>query len=291
MDVVYVVTDTISGLKYIGSKKNWLGGRTYFGSPNCKSKRFKKHLIQVVWKEALKSRPDTFQFEVLESYDSVEHDVLLARELYWQKHYDVVRSPNYINAGFAKKGFCGDIYAQMTSDEVLKTKAKVSASIQANMDAMTSAERAEKFGLKGTANGNSGKRWSAQQVQEASDRSKVWFISNTSYKKGKTHEELYGVENAAKFSSRLSESASSRTGEKNHFFGKHHNSETKEAIRRQNKGKKPANTKLVKIGMEVFRGLNEASMATGIKSTTIWHRIHSKNSKYAQYSYTNTEKP
>ena len=56
MDIVYLITDTITNLKYLGSKKNWKGENTYWGSPNCKNKRYKKYELQQEWKRNLKSR-------------------------------------------------------------------------------------------------------------------------------------------------------------------------------------------------------------------------------------------
>jgi hypothetical protein len=46
---------------------------------------------------------------------------------------------------------------------------------------------------------------------------------------------------------------------------------------------------LIELSIEgnVHEGLRAASVATGIKETTIWHRIHSKNKKYENYKYTN----
>ena len=51
---------------------------------------------------------------------------------------------------------------------------------------------------------------------------------------GKTFEELYGKEKACEMKEKLSKYASSRTGEKNAFFGKHHNEETKRKIGKSN---------------------------------------------------------
>jgi len=59
----------------------------------------------------------------------------------------------------------------------------------------------------------------------------------------------------------------------------------------KNKGKKPINTKVVQIGTLVFAGLAEASIATGEKATTIWYRIHSKNSRFDEYRYGETPNP
>lgn len=43
--------------------------------------------------------------------------------------------------------------------------------------------------------------------------------------------------------------------------------------------------KKVQIGDKQFESLTQASIETGIKYTTIWHRINSKNEKYKEYNY------
>jgi hypothetical protein len=42
---------------------------------------------------------------------------------------------------------------------------------------------------------------------------------------------------------------------------------------------------MVSIDGNIYNGLKEASSFTGIKETTIWHRINSKNKKYENYKY------
>lgn len=286
MDIVYLITDTITGLKYIGSKKNWLGEGTYFGSPNCKSKRFKKFKLQEQWKESIKTRPESFTFAILDQYESIDHRDLIDRELFWQKKFNVVRSMEYINAGFAKRGFLGNIYEQMTPEEAEKTKAKVANSIKQRYEAMTPEERkvlSEKF--IGEANPNYGNKWSEEQRKAMQNRMVEYYETHTIYNKGKTWEELVGEDRAKEIKSMLSEQASKKVGASNPFYGKHHTEDTKKKISKASKGRKPTNTKKVKIGDVVYEGLVEASKAIGVKPTTIWHRIHSKNPAYKDYSY------
>ena len=96
MDIVYLIKDTVTGLKYIGSKKDWQGPGTYFGSPSCKSEVFKKYALQQEWKKAVKERPDSFELEVLESFDEIPHKELFEKGLkglplssveQYQRHY------------------------------------------------------------------------------------------------------------------------------------------------------------------------------------------------------------
>ena len=84
MDIVYLITDTVTDLKYLGSKKNWKGENTYWGSLSCKNKRYKKYELQQEWKRNLKLRLNTFKFEILESYENIPHKELLKIELSYQ---------------------------------------------------------------------------------------------------------------------------------------------------------------------------------------------------------------
>lgn len=77
-----------------------------------------------------------------------------------------------------------------------------------------------------------------------------------------------------------------RLGERNPFYGKSHSNEVKKKIGESRKGKKPSNTRKIEIDEIVYEGLTEASLATRIKPTTIWHRIRSTNKKYKSYNYT-----
>jgi hypothetical protein len=104
-------------------------------------------------------------------------------------------------------------------------------------------------------------------------------------RKGKSKEEFLGKEKTDIFKKKMSEIAKTRTGEKNPFYGKKHSEETIENIKKRLKGRKPPNIKKIYIEGEIYEGLNEASKNTRIKSTTIWHRIHSKNIKYKNYYY------
>lgn len=286
MDVVYLITDTITNLKYIGSKKNWKGVGTYFGSPNCRSPRFKKYKIQQEWKAALKTRKDTFVFEILEQYESIEHTKLTERELFWQKKLDVVKSTEYINAGFAKHGFHGNIYEQLSNEEATLIKEKISLSMKLRYETMPIDIRnalSKKF--QGQSNGNYGNKWSNMQKMRASIRMKEYFKTNISYKKDKTHIQIFGKEKALEISKKLSKVASERIRDKNPFFGKHHTEASKKKIAESNRGRIPPNTRKVKIDGIIYESLAAASKATNIKIPTIWHRLNSKNTKYITYSY------
>jgi hypothetical protein len=66
MDVIYLIEDSESGLKYIGSKKNWEGEDSYWGSLCCKNKKSKKYNLQKQWKENFLNHKETFSFNILD---------------------------------------------------------------------------------------------------------------------------------------------------------------------------------------------------------------------------------
>lgn len=53
------------------------------------------------------------------------------------------------------------------------------------------------------------------------------------------------------------------------------------------KGREPSNKKIVIINNIEYNGLCETENKTGIKGTTIWYRIHSKN--YPNFYYKSYE--
>jgi hypothetical protein len=138
---------------------------------------------------------------------------------------------------------------------------------------------------RGECNGNFDNRWNDAQRAKMSERRLKHFAENVSIFKGKTFEEMNGVEAATIRRKAISERAKKRTGNKNSFFGKAHSDETKRLLAEQRKGIKPTNTKKVSISGVVYEGLTEVFKATGVKATTIWHRIRSKNPKYTAYFY------
>lgn len=120
MHVIYEITDTITNLKYIGSKRNWKGNGTYFGSLGCKCERLKKYKLQQEWKESVKSRPLTFSFRILESFEEISNKDLINKELEYQKKYNVVKSEQYVNAGYAM--YCGGLGGKPGMKSGLKSK-------------------------------------------------------------------------------------------------------------------------------------------------------------------------
>jgi hypothetical protein len=286
MDVVYMVTDTVTGRKYVGSKKNWKPEKGYMGSPNCKSPKVKKYTPQQEWKQALKERPETFTFTLLECYEATTNEELLAHERRCQLERDAINSDEYINASIAGAiGYRGNIYEGLSNEEAQELKDRIRTSMLERNSKLSKEERASMWSFPGSFNPNYGNRWSDAQRSVASKRMLSYFQHHKPYRQDKTNVEMFGVEKAKEISDTLSKYASQRTGAKNPFYGKSHTEALKQKSRERMLGKKPSNTKTVSINGVQYQGLTEASKATGIKVPTLCHRIHSRNPKFKDFVY------
>jgi hypothetical protein len=128
--------------------------------------------------------------------------------------------------------------------------------------------------LKGKGNPNYGNNWTDEQKKIQSDKIiKMW--SNP--------ENLKKIMKPKLDSTKMGKH--DKSGEKNPFYGKKHSKKSLEIMSEKRKGKKPGNIKKILIEGNIYEGLQAASNATGIKGTTIWHRIHSENRKYENYKY------
>ncbi len=128
--------------------------------------------------------------------------------------------------------------------------------------------------LKGNGNPNYGNYWTDEQRKIQSNKiTKVWSNPKNLKKimKPKSNSDNMGKHD--------------KNGEKNPFYGKKHSEETRKILSEKRTGKAPSNIKKLSIGGTTYDGFYKASIATGIKGTTIWHRINSKNKKYEDYRY------
>lgn len=287
MDIIYQIKDTITELKYIGSKKNWQGPGTYWGSPNCKSKRCKKFLLQQQWKEALSIRKESFEFTILEQFDDIPHKTLLETELRWQKYFNVLSDPTFINASYAKKGYLGNIYETFSIEEQNLIKEKIRNSIVERYGRMSTEEKKKLYGKTGSTNPNFDNRWSDSQRKNLSEKMKNYYKTNSNYKKGRKFEEIYGTEKSNSIKQIMREKILKRgiSGEKNPFYGGKHSEETRE--RMKNSWAKRAISKIM-VDNVVFSGATEASRIFNMPRTTIFNRC--KNKKFPTWIFLNDSK-
>jgi hypothetical protein len=128
--------------------------------------------------------------------------------------------------------------------------------------------------LKGEGNPNYGNNWTVEQKKEQSKKVTI---------KMKNLETLEKMRKPKSDTSKMGKY--DKSGENNPFYGKTHSEDTRKILSKSRIGKKPSNTRKILIEGNIYDGLTEASIGTGIKGTTIWHRIHSKNKKYENYKY------
>lgn len=284
MHVIYVITDTIDKIQYVGSKRWYRTAKhesKYLGSPNCQSKRNKNYKLQQNWLAAIQSRPETFKFNVIAEFKTISRTELLRYEGLIQMYYNVVKSDKFINAAIANVsyGMYGDTMSSLTDDEKKARKKKISEGLRKTFDAMPEDERRRKFTKYGKNNGMYGKHHS----EKTKARIRLKNIGSTPPNKGLTNVELFGQEKAKDISTKLSISARNRTGEKNSFYGKHHTKETRQAISIANTGRIPVNASKISIDSQLYNSIREASRKLHIKHTTIWYRLQSVNPKFNTY--------
>jgi group I intron endonuclease len=246
------------GIYRIINKKN---GKCYYGSSKNIEKRWKRHKTGLKHKNHHnlklqrawdKYGEDSFDFEVVEE---CELNNLLACE---QKYLDLL--PEY-NVGIKSSG--GDnLTNNPNRDEIIN---KMTSSIRDKYSKLT-----------------------REEVMKIHSKP---MESNPNWKGGVTY-------NYCKCGKRIVYKAKScikclnREGENNPFYGKHHTEENKAYLSKINK-ERPVNEKcqrIVIIDDVEYSSLKEASEKTGINWGTIRFRALSKNKRFENYKFKDTEK-
>jgi hypothetical protein len=88
MNIIYEVFDPVTNKRYIGSKSNYKGTGTYYGSPSSEE-----------LKSIIRERKETLIFNILEEVENFSE--LISRENFYQKKFKVVENPNYWNIKYA----------------------------------------------------------------------------------------------------------------------------------------------------------------------------------------------
>lgn len=99
----------------------------------------------------------------------------------------------------------------------------------------------------------------------------------------KGHKRNVGRKLSPEHIKKISLKAKMRTGERNSFYGKTHSVETKDLLRKQKLGKKPANALKTSAEGKVFNSGAEAAVFFNISNGTVSHRVRSKN--YPEWFY------
>jgi group I intron endonuclease len=255
--------------------------KIYIGSAKNLDKRWRRHLndlksgkhINIHLQRAFnKYGIENFRFEILEICD---YDSILQRE---QFYLDKFR-PFEIGFNIGSKSSGGDNLTNNPNRE--KIILKIKNSINKNISKMSKEER--KRSNPGKFNPNFRKKWSEEQKNKASENQKNNPNNHFKLNKNKTNIEIYGKDKAMEISKKLSNHASTRTGEKNPFFNKKHSKESKDKISKSRKGKKPTNRKKISIKEIIYESYADASKSLNIPIVTIRWRCLSKNSKFESY--------
>lgn len=264
---VYKIVCKTSGRFYVGSSKN-LNER--WNTHLC-NLRGNKHINRHLQSSFNKYGEDSFVFETLEECDV---DNLFDREQFY------IDSLDACSVGFnIGRSSCGgdNISNNPNKNDIVK---RIKNKILENLSNMSEEERKLRWSKPGDKNPNYGKRWSDQMRKDASDRNKGRDPIN----KGKTNSDLLGHEKSVEISTKLSEYASKRVGEKNPFFGKSHTDESKDKIRKSRIGRYHGdqNIKII-IDGTLYNSYSEASRILEIPIVTIRWRCLSKNPKFSNY--------
>ena len=273
---IYKITNLKNGKFYIGSTLDFESRK----KRHLKCLKNKKHHNIYLTRAYEKYGEESFVF----SYKEIDVEDKKHLQLLEERYINFCwNSGKLYNVSKMASG--GDLISYHPNhDEIVKKNSETNKKRYTKM-----SEDERKFLSKkmtGKNNPNYGNKWSNEQRKRASLIQKKKVEEGTcSFLKlhGKTFEELYGKEKACEMKEKLSKYASSRTGEKNAFFGKHHNEETKRKIAEKNRGRKnEAQFKKVLYNGIIYESAAECGRKLGISHVTISYRA--KNNIYG-FSY------
>lgn len=261
---------------------NIKNGKYYVGSSIDIEKRFGRHMRELVANEHHniylqrawnKYGENSFEFSIIKECCS-EGEARKLEQSYLDNHIKEL-----YNISLASSG--GDLISNNPNRDAII--AKMSKSLKIRYSNLSCEERKKIYGKRGESNGMYGRG----HTQETRDKiSKILRDKHLKgYRRGKTFEELFGEDKAREMRENLSKAASSRVGEKNHFYGKTHSGETRARISEAMKGNLPTNARKVEIDGVVYPSATEAARQLGVCCATILHRIKSSNKKYVSYKY------
>lgn len=263
---VYIIKNKVTNKFYVGHS---IDINKRFNAHKSYLKRNIHHCIylQRSWN---KYGEDNFEFITVKSYISEEESIKL--EQYYIDNFknDIYNTGDYANSG-------GDLLSN--NPNRLQIIHKRIESQKKVLEKMSKSERIEKFSRSGVKNGMYGKSHTSEVKKLISSKNK----GNIPVNKGKSLEENVGELKAKEIKKNLSDLAKNRVGNKNPFYGKHHSEESKLKLKNAMIGKKPVNSKKVRIDNVIYESLTDASRKLNVVPATILYRIRSKN--YPTYEY------
>lgn len=249
--------------------ENIHNGKFYVGSSIEIEKRFSRHKRELnknihhcfpLQQDWLIFGEEAFLFTAFQEFDFEEP----ARELE-QLILDIYYNQTY---NMSKHAIFGDVISDHPMRENIISK--MSNSLKARYDKMSTTERKTIYGRSAEKNGMYGRIHSRETKEKISQMNK-----GNQYAKGTIR--------SKKYKEHMSQIASERIGEKNPFYGKKHSSETKEKIANANKGKLPSNTKKVCIDGVVYESATLAAKDIKVATATVLNRIRSD--KFPTYNF------
>lgn len=254
---IYKIVNTTNGKCYVGSAKNF----TKRWARHFKDLRNGAHSSIKLQRSYDKHGESVFIPQIIELVE-YEKTQIIEREDYWISQLD--SKANGYN--IADASFGDNLSHHPNRTEIIK---KISNSINDNISNMTQHERNKKFGQPGKLNGMFGRTHTEETKRLLSEIN----IGN-SHRLGK---KLANEDTRAK----LSEIAKLRVGELNPFHGHTHSDEAKAKMSESAKGRRNTSChKAIVVNGVEYACLKDATVATGIKPTTIWHRCRSENKKF-----------
>jgi group I intron endonuclease len=270
--IIYEIKNKVNGKLYIGQhSSNELS--TYWGSGKLIKKAIEKYGVE------------NFEKTILEKCSN--KDELNEREIYWIKEKDSIKNGYNLTEG----GTGGDNSKFINYSEDWKEGQRNRT--KHYWDSLSDEERKERSdkvsnennGMYGKIGPWKGKKLPKEMIQKQLDSRRSYEGEcNPNWKGGVSKKKCKCGKDIAP-NNETCAGCRDKSGINNPFYNKTHSEETKRKIGEMRKGKKPSNTRKIEIDGVVYRGLNDASISTGIKGTTIWHRINSKNKKYESYKY------
>ncbi len=272
--------------------KNLKTGRSYIGSSKNMFKRFKEHLtalrrgnhINVHLQRSFdKHGEDLFKFNVIEYTED-----LFEREAYHIEQSDIIYNIGVVGGG-------DNLSNHPDREEIIKRITESCKESYANLS--NDAKLANKLRNSGTSNPNYCKSHSLETRKRMADKRVEFFNSNpdakdaisqgmTRYWKSMTPDEYAFV----------CHTRSKRMTDNNHFKGKSHTDDMKQAMSSHFKEKFAAmnseeryalnpQTKKVEIDGIVYYGLSEAGRQLCVSPATLLYRIKSNSTKWKGYRY------
>lgn len=270
--IIYEIKNKINGKSYIGQHSSDELG-TYWGSGKLIRKAIEKYGIE------------NFERTILERCSNKNE--LNEREKYWIKEKDSIKNGYNLTDG----GTGGDNSKFINySDEWIEgqrinTKQYWDSLSEEELKERSNKVSGENNGMYGKIGAWKGKKLPKEMIQkQLESRRSYEGEGNPNWKGGISKKQCKCGKDIATINETCSE-CRDRSGENNPFYGKAHSIETKKKLSESRMGKKPSNTRKVKIDDIIYESLSDASKKLGIGSSLIIHRIKSKNNKYEGYDY------